>query len=109
MMIMHAHNTSIRIRGKLVLRPITASPLKGTDTSLMTTLSPMGIMPKERLRQQTMSSDHWEMDVSTRTMDLDLIMSVYHKSQQKLYVKRGLSDMISWQEWRYSLNLVTLS
>ena len=85
-MIMHAHNSSIKMKGKLIIRPIIASPLKGTNISN----SPMGIMPKERLLQ---SNDIWEMDMSDRIMDTNLIISIYNRAQQKLHISRGLSKM----------------
>ena len=53
--IIHAHNTSVRFREKLTVRPIAASPLRGTPSA-----NTKPIMPKVRLQQQ----DHWEVDIS---------------------------------------------
>ena len=86
--IMHAHNTSVKVGGKLLVRPITASPLRGTHS---TNTKPIGIMPKERLREQDLqTADHWEIDISDNTMDFGLILPIYLKSLQKLQILRGL-------------------
>lgn len=85
---MHTHNTSVKVGGKLVVRPITASPLQGTHS---TNLKLIGIMPKERLHEQELQfADHWEIDISTNTIDFGLILPIYLKSLQKLQILRGL-------------------
>ena len=61
--VMHIHNISVKVGGKLVVRPITASPLRGTHS---TNTKPIGIMPKEQLREQNLqTADHWEIDIPT--------------------------------------------
>ena len=86
--ILHVHNTSMRVGGKLVVRPITASPLRGTPS---TNPKPIGIMPKERVQQQGLqSADHWEIDISANIMDLGLILPLYLQSLQKLHILREL-------------------
>ena len=45
---MQAHNTSVEVGGKLVVSPMTASPLQGTHS---TNPKPIGIMPKEQLHE----------------------------------------------------------
>ena len=90
-MIFQSHNTSTRIGGKLVVRPITASPLQGAPAL---NIKPIGIMPKHRTHQPTVqSTDHWEMDTSTNTVDYCALVPVYHKSLQKLQIKRSLQKM----------------
>ena len=81
-MIFHAHNTSTRTGGKLSVRPISASPLKGISSA--TKVKPIGIIPKERSRQCMESSDHWEIDVSTTIMDMGQILPIYCRSLQKV-------------------------
>ena len=86
-MIFHAHNTSTRTGGKLSVRP-----LKGISSA--TKVKPIGIIPKERSRQQCMeSSDHWEIDVSTTIMDMGQILPIYCRSLQKLEVRTELVKM----------------
>ena len=86
--ILHVHNTSVRVGGKLVVRPITASPLRGTPC---TNTKPIGIMPKEPLQQPDLvSGDHWEIDISANVLDLGLILPLYLQLLHKLQILREL-------------------
>lgn len=89
--IFHTHNTSQKVGGKVVIRPITASPLQGIPTGKKASI---GIMPKDQLRQRVEhGSEHWEIDVSTAAMDLGTILPIYHRALEKLQIVRGLSKI----------------
>ena len=86
--ILHFHNASIRVSGKLVSRPISASPFQAVLTAKSFTVKPMGIIPKQH--SSKLNIDHWEVDTSETTMDYGLIIPVYRRSLKKLYVVNGL-------------------
>ena len=96
-LIFHAHNSAERFAGKLVVRPIAASPLRGS--SVAGSIPPIGIMPKhqlqhkQQLQMQEGGSDHWEIDVESTKLDVERILPIYQRSLQKLEIQRGLSKM----------------
>ena len=89
--IIHAHNSVIKFSGKSIYRPITASNSDSEATSI-DDFDPMGIIPKER-NLESQDLDHWEIDISESTMDLDVIIPAYIQAIKKLELKRCLSKM----------------
>ena len=90
--IFHSHNSSLKFAGKVVVRPIVASPLQATPT--ITDIKPIGIMPKERImRQEVRQSDHWEMDRSSNVEVYSSIVALYHTSLQKIQIRRSLQKL----------------
>jgi len=87
--IIHAHNTVTKIGGKSVSRPITAGPLRKTEHSVINNIHPVGVIPKKN----TQNLDHWEIDISESTLDLDLISLVLIQALKKLDFKRCLCKM----------------
>lgn len=78
----------MRVGRKLVVQPITASPLRGTPC---TNTKSIGIMPKERLQQPDLvSGDHWEIELFANVLDLGLILPLYLQSLHKLQILREL-------------------
>lgn len=54
---------------------ITAILSQGTP---VTNITPIGIVPKERSKQQDLqSTDHWTMDKSTLVVDFSMILPIY--------------------------------
>ena len=88
--IIHAHNTSATIAGKVVTRPIAASPVRSVPTC---SVKAIGIVPEVREEQSSLSSDHWEVDLSQNMMDMELISSIYWASLQKLTVMKAVAHM----------------
>ena len=87
--ILHSHNASIRISGKLVSRPISASPFRAAFLGAQSvTVKPMGIIPKQQSNK--LNVDYWETDVSETAIDYGLVIPVYQRSLQKLYIANGL-------------------
>lgn len=76
----------------MVVRPISATPLLGTSVSM--DIQPIGIMPKERKRQQDLQHrDHWEKDKSISVEDYSSIRPIYQTSLQKLHIQRSLHKL----------------
>ena len=102
--IMHTCNTSQLVAGKQMIRPITASLMRGMEA---TNLPTVGLIRKDRERQinpldKTSISDpaHWEIDRSLRTLDYDVLLPIYSTSLDKLKINRllqkgGLSRLTS--------------
>ena len=87
--ILHFHNASTRVSGKLVSRPISASPFRAALTADQSiTVKPMGIIPKQHSNK--LNIDYWEADTSETTVDYGLVIPVYQRSLQKLYIVNGL-------------------
>ena len=87
--ILHFHNASTRVSGKLISRPISASPFRAALTADQSiTVKPMGIIPKQH--SDKLNIDHWEADTSETTVDYGLVIPVYQRSLQKLYIVYGL-------------------
>ena len=87
--ILHFHNASTRVSGKLISRPISASPFRAALTADQSiTVKPMGIIPKQHSNK--LNIDHWEADTSETTVDYGLVIPVYQRSLQKLYIVNGL-------------------
>jgi len=90
--ILHAHNTSIRVSGKLISRPISASPFRSALNVLQSdNVESMGIIPK--LHSNKLDVDHWEADTSEVSIDYGLVIPVYQRSLHKLNVVNGLIDL----------------
>ena len=53
--VIHVHNTSQKIHGRLVTKPISASPFRGLTACAV---KPIGIMPKVREEQNLVNSGH---------------------------------------------------
>ena len=67
--VMYAHNSSEKRHGRVVTRPIAASPFSGKPVPSVT--KPIGIIPKVRQEQNILNTEHWEIDVSDAMLDLD--------------------------------------
>ena len=78
-MILYTHNTSARIHGKLVTRPILASQFKDTSAH---GVKPMGIIPKDNPNKFNL--DHWETDTSDRNVDYGLVIPIISKIFTKI-------------------------
>lgn len=92
--ILHSHNASTRVSGKQVSRPISASPFRAAQTAVQSvTVKPMGIIPKQQSNK--LNIDHWEADTSetTFTVDYGLVIPVFQRSLQKLYIVNGLMKL----------------
>ena len=85
MVMFDAHNSSVKISGKAVVRPIAACSMV-SDTSFVT-----GLMPKYRpSMEESVGLDFWEIDVSGSLMDMEVTVEAYCKSIKKHLVKRAL-------------------
>jgi len=90
--IIHAHNSAVKIGGKSVHRPITASPFRNSESMDFEGLDSMGIFPKNQ-DSELQNQHHWEIDISESSMDLDLIIPVYIQAIKKFELKRCLTKM----------------
>ena len=52
------------------------------------TVKPMGVIPKQQSNK--LNVDYWETDVSKTAIDYGLVIPVYQRSLQKLYIANGL-------------------
>ena len=77
--VMHAHNSSQNRHGRIVARPITASPFQGS--AFIT--KPIGIIPKVREEQEFVNSVHWQTQDGNNTLDVEQIVSLYVKALRK--------------------------
>ena len=77
--ILYTHNTSARIHGKLVTRPILASQFRDTSAH---GVKPMGIIPKDEPNKFNL--DHWETDRSERNIDYGLVIPIISKIITKI-------------------------
>ena len=88
--VIHAHNTTQNRHGRVVTRPIHASPFRGLPGSAT---KPIGIMPKVREQQNLVNSGHWEVHVSENMTDMELIVTIYNRSLQKYQITKALVAM----------------
>ena len=89
-MIIHVHNSSETVKGKHIIRPVAASSCK-LDQTAATTVKPIGIIPKfHSPHPEQQGYDHWEINLSEETIDMDIILPVYHTSLKKYQVLEGL-------------------
>ena len=88
--ILYTNNTSARIHGKLVTRPILASQFRDT---LAHGVKPMGIIPKDKPNKFNL--DHWETNRSEG--NINLVIPIYQRSSQKYYVYNGLMELQNTQ------------
>lgn len=91
--IIHYHNSQIHSRGKVIVRPIAASPFHGLVTSRS---RPIGIVPKTTHGQredEENGDEHWEIDLTDKQIDMDFIVPVYSNSIEKLRIMRALEHM----------------
>lgn len=86
--IIHTHNTTRNVRGKIFSRPIAASPYRWNPPI---TLPPIGISPKFRNIEN--SPDVLEIDVTECELDIEYISSIYKTSICKLQITRSLASM----------------
>ena len=90
--LLHSHNASIRISGKLVSQFISASPFQAALPGAQSvTVKPMGIIPKQQSNK--LNVDYWETDVSETAIDYGLVIPVYQWSLQKLYIANGVMKL----------------
>ena len=75
--ILHSHSTSTKRNGKLVSRPISASPFRASTAQV----KPIGIVPKQQ--SSKLDVDHWETDTSERIVDYGLGIPIYHTQYRK--------------------------
>ena len=85
--LIHAHNSSEKIHGRFVIRPLVASGSPACVTK------PIGIMPKVREEQYLQNSSHCEIDVTENVMDMQLIVPIYIRSMQKHQIMKVLGAM----------------
>ena len=84
--VMYSHNSSAKIKGKTLVRPIIASPQRyGRDNAH---LPCFGISPK--VRDQVREDDSFEADVSDCEIDLELVRSLYMASLNMFYLSKSL-------------------
>ena len=83
---MYSHNSSIKVHGKLLVRPITPSPLQNMMHT--TPLPPFRICPK--IREERQESTDMEIDVCECSIDLHSITSMYNVSLHKYYLLKSI-------------------
>lgn len=91
--IIHYHNSQIHSQGKVIVRPIAASPFHGLATGRS---RPIGIVPKSSCSQhegEENGDEHWEIDLTDKQIDMDFIVPVYSNSIAKLRIMRALEHM----------------
>ena len=86
---MYCHNNSSKIHGKLLIRPIAASPLQSTANDK--TLPIFGICPK--VREERLESTSFTIDISQSSIDLELVRSMYTTSLYKYYLLKSIQSM----------------
>ena len=64
----------------VVTKTINSSPLRNSP---MLHVKPIGIIPKVRESMEMSSSDHWEIDVSENTLDMELVVPIFKCSIHK--------------------------
>ena len=70
--LIHAHNSSLCIKGKRITRPVHA----GISSRLCSRQTrPMGIVEKQKGIEQ--GSDHWEIDLSEHQLDMEIVPSIF--------------------------------
>ena len=84
--IIHSHNSAIKVNGNCVSRPITASPVSRKH------LADIGISPKLKRREDDRSGS-WEVDVRDCQVDMDKVKSVYKVSLYKLRIAQSLASI----------------
>jgi len=88
-MIIHAHNTSMLIKGKRVTSPIEASPII-PDNVITATNTFIGIVKKSLAVEECNSQDHWEIDTSHNSFDFEAIGKIYKNAVNKFKVHQCL-------------------
>ena len=88
----HAHNT---IHGRKVSKPINVTGIHGCPAN---TPKPVGILPKVRQDQKNSESNHWEIDLSENTLDMEQIVPIFMKSMQKHSVMNASNGFIKPEE-----------
>ena len=86
---MYSHNTSVKVHGKSLVRPVIASPLRNTVHTMR--LPSFGICRK--VHEETQGSDSIEIDVSECEIDLDFVTSLYNTSLYKYYLLKSIESM----------------
>ena len=86
--IMHTHNTTTNVKGRIFSWPISASPFRWNQPI---TLLLIGISRK--LRNIENSPDVLEIDVTECELDTQYIFSIYKTSIYKLQITRSLTSM----------------
>ncbi len=89
--IIYHHNSRIKIKHKVVFRPIEASPFIHEPSSVIQ--NPVGIVPK--LRKGNTEDDQWEIDLSEKEIDMEMTVSVYLASCKKLIILNGLQSTVA--------------
>ena len=89
-MILHAYNSSEKKQGRIISKPISASNLQESPA---VDIMPIGIMPKVRDQQDVEQSDHWEIDVSESTLDMEMIVPIFMRSLKKHRIMKLLQLM----------------
>ena len=87
--IIHSHNSAIKMNGKYVSRPIIASLV---SPHAVTNIPPIGITPKLTHKDNDMSGS-WEVDIRDCEMDIDKIKSVYKVSLYKFRIAQSLASI----------------
>jgi len=88
-MIIHAHNTSMLIKGKRVTCPIEASPII-PDNVITAKNTFIGIVKKYLAVEECNSQDHWEIDTSHNLFDFEAIGKIYKNAVNKFKVHQCL-------------------
>ena len=90
--VIHSYNSTEKKHGKLASRPILAAAFK-TSQHNDVPIKPIRITPKDRSIQSMQQSDHWEIDLSENTIDLQLVVEVYTRCTEKFRLMKNLSSM----------------
>ena len=83
--ILYAHNSTERVHGRMVRRSINASNHCGSAAHNI--IEPIGIMCKVREHDMRVS-DHWEIDVSENTLDMEINKHKIMKTLQMMGLSR---------------------
>ena len=86
---LYAHNASIKVHRKVIVRPITAAPLRYLTDNVP--LPSFGIAHK--LRDQQQQSTNMEIDISENCLDLHSVRSIYSTSLYKYYLLKSIESM----------------
>lgn len=87
--LIHTHNVQMIVSGRRIISPIIVNPCELLNDHRHA--RPIGIVNKHYRRQQ--EDDHWEIDLSEREMDMQVVVSVFSTSIKKLNITKALKKM----------------
>ena len=88
-LVIHSYNSSERRHGRRITKSIHSRHFQQPQIAL----KPIGILPKFREQDNVQSTDHWEIDVTENTLDMELIVSIFIRSLQKHHIMKILQAM----------------